>query len=54
MPAEMEKQLRAEAIKRRLTGKKKDAYVYGTMRKTGWKPGMNTDLKKVDNGKQHP
>jgi hypothetical protein len=38
MPAKMEKELRQEALKRGLTGKRKNAYVYGTMRKTGWKP----------------
>lgn len=36
MPQKMEKNLRQEALKRGLRGKRKDAYVYGTMRKTGW------------------
>lgn len=39
MPAQLEKKLKLEAMKRRLTGERKDAFVYGTMRKTGWKPG---------------
>jgi hypothetical protein len=45
MPAEMEKRLRQEALKRRI--KNKDAYVYGTMRKTGWTPSRekSTDGK---------
>ena len=36
MPAALEKKLKAEAKKKGI--KNKDAYVYGTMRKTGWKP----------------
>lgn len=38
MPKKLERELVKEAIKKRLTGEKKDAYVYGTLRKTGWKP----------------
>jgi hypothetical protein len=38
MPPGMEKKLKREAKKRGLTGKRKGAFVYGTMRKTGWKP----------------
>lgn len=38
MPKEMEKKLRAKGRKKGLSGKRLDAYVYGTMRKTGWKP----------------
>ncbi|MHC1627737.1 MAG: hypothetical protein ACXQTI_02765 [Candidatus Nezhaarchaeales archaeon] len=34
----MEKRLEAEANKKGLTGKRKNAYVYGTMRKAGWEP----------------
>lgn len=34
----MEKQLKKQATKKGLTGERKNAYVYGTMRKTGWKP----------------
>ena len=39
MPKKLEKKLAAEAAKKGLTGARKDAYVYGTMRKTGWSPG---------------
>jgi hypothetical protein len=39
MPKEMENKLKAEAKKKGLKGDKADAYIYGTMRKTGWKPG---------------
>lgn len=38
MPKEFEKRLREEAKKKGLHGSKQDEYVYGTMRKAGWKP----------------
>lgn len=38
MPAELERKLKTRARKMGLTGKRADAYTYGTMRKTGWKP----------------
>jgi len=38
MPKKMERELKAEAKKKGLTGKRADAYVYGTMRKQGWAP----------------
>ncbi len=38
MPEAMERALQAQAAKRGYTGKRKNAFVYGTMRKTGWKP----------------
>lgn len=38
MPKEMEKKLKAEAKAKGLKGDRADAYVYGTMRKTGWVP----------------
>lgn len=38
MPKKLEKELKAEAAKKGLTGKRAGAYVYGTLRKTGWKP----------------
>jgi len=40
MPKAMEKALKREAEKKGLTGERKDAYIYGTMRKAGWKPGQ--------------
>jgi hypothetical protein len=36
MPKALERKLKAEARKKGLKGKKANAYVYGTMRKTGW------------------
>lgn len=38
MPEELERKLRQLAIKKRLSGERKDRYIYGTMRKTGWTP----------------
>ena len=38
MPKKMEAALKREARKKGITGKREDAYVYGAMRKTGWKP----------------
>jgi len=38
MPKKLEKALKSQAKKKGLSGEKADAYVYGTMRKTGWKP----------------
>lgn len=38
MPKKMEQKLVREAIAKGLKGKRKNAFVYGTMRKTGWKP----------------
>lgn len=38
MPKKLEKELEHQADKKGLKGARKDAYVYGTMRKTGWKP----------------
>lgn len=38
MPKELERKLRKEAEDKGLSGDRADAYVYGTLRKTGWKP----------------
>lgn len=38
MPKALEKKLKAKARKKGLKGKRADAYVYGTMRNTGWEP----------------
>ncbi len=43
MPKEMEERLKKQARKKGLSGKKAAAYVYGTMRKTGWKPPRERD-----------
>jgi hypothetical protein len=46
MPKEMEKQLKREARRKGLTGSKANAYVYGTMRKTGWTPSTQKKTRK--------
>ena len=38
MPKALENQLKKQASAQGLKGEHKDAYVYGTLRKTGWKP----------------
>lgn len=38
MPVALERKLKAQAKKKGMSKKKAAAYVYGTMRKTGWKP----------------
>jgi len=38
MPKKLERKLKAEAKKKGLRGSRADAYVYGTLRKTGWTP----------------
>jgi hypothetical protein len=38
MPKALEDKLKREAAKKGLSKKRTGAYVYGTMRKEGWKP----------------
>jgi hypothetical protein len=38
MPKALEKQLKKQAKVKGLSGERLNAYVYGTMRETGWKP----------------
>ena len=38
MPKELEAKLKREARRKGLKGERADRYVYGTLRKTGWKP----------------
>jgi len=38
MPKKLHDKLKREAKKKGLRGERADAYVYGTMRKTGWTP----------------
>ena len=38
MPRALEKKLKAQGRKKGFTGERLDRYVYGTLRKTGWKP----------------
>ena len=45
MPKKLERALKAEAKKKGLKGERADAYVYGTMRKTGWVPSTQKHKK---------
>lgn len=38
MPKKLEAELKREGRKRGYRGKRLDAYVYGSLRKAGWKP----------------
>lgn len=38
MPKKLEKKLRAEAVRKGLTGTRANAYVFGSLRRTGWRP----------------
>ncbi len=46
MPVEMERKLRSEARRKGMSGKEADAFVYGTMRKQGWKPSTKKGTSK--------
>ena len=47
MPEAMERTLKAKARKMGLSKKRAGAYVYGTMRKTGWTPKGNKALHRM-------
>jgi hypothetical protein len=38
MPKKLEEALKKQASKKHLKGKRKLSYIYGALRKTGWKP----------------
>ena len=38
MPKKLEAQLKRQAAKKGLKGERRRAYIYGAMRKAGWKP----------------
>lgn len=41
MPLALERKLKSKAKSRGLKGERADAYVYGTLRKTGWTPHIS-------------
>ena len=45
MPEMMEKELKKEVASKDWSEEKKNAYIYGTMRKTGWKPSKGKKKK---------
>lgn len=46
MPKAMERKLKRQARKKGLKGKRANAYVYGTLRRTGWKPSTQKKHKR--------
>ena len=46
MPKAMERKLKRQAKKKGLKGKRANAYIYGTMRKTGWVPSTQKKRKR--------
>lgn len=52
MPKVLERKLKAEAKKRGYSKERADAYVYGSLRKTGWKPGKSTKKKTTSKDKK--
>ena len=46
MPKALEQKLKRQAKKRGYSEKRADAYVYGTLRNTGWKPSQPGYKKK--------
>lgn len=46
MPKELEKKLKAKARKMGLSKNRAGAYIYGTLRKTGWKPSKSGGILK--------
>ena len=47
MPAEMERRLKAEVRGKNWSKERKNAYIYGTMRKTGWVPSTQKIAEKA-------
>jgi hypothetical protein len=47
MPAALERKLKRQVAGKNISEERKDAYVYGTLRKTGWKPSR--EKKKTKN-----
>lgn len=46
MPKALEKKLRQQGRKKGFKGERLDRYVYGALRKTGWKPKKKKRKKK--------
>jgi len=46
MPEALERKLKAQARKKGYTGEHANAYVYGTLRKTGWTPSHQKKKRK--------
>ena len=53
MPKALERKLKTEARKKGFKGKRANAYVYGTLRKTGWKPKRSKMKVSIHRGKKY-
>jgi len=51
MPKALERELKQKAASKGISGDRADAYVYGTLRKTGWKPKREEQAKAISKGK---
>ena len=47
MPKKLERELKRRAASKGLTGKRAAAYVYGSLRETGWKPKRERRARKA-------
>lgn len=47
MSKALEQKLMRRATSKGLSGERKDAYVYGTMRKTGWVPSREKKMRRA-------
>lgn len=54
MPKALENQLKRQATAEGLEGDRKDAYVYGTLRKTGWTPERERRAKHMVKALRQP
>jgi hypothetical protein len=45
MPKELENRLKQKVSNKNWSEEKKNAYIYGTLRKTGWKPSTQKAFK---------
>jgi len=45
MPKELENKLKQQVSNKNWSEEKKNAYIYGTLRKTGWKPSTQKAFK---------
>ncbi len=48
MPVALERKLKAKVADKKMSKESKDAYVYGTLRKTGWKPEREKKMSNTD------
>jgi hypothetical protein len=52
MPKALERKLKVQARKKGFSGKRVGAYIYGTLRKTGWTPSKKSKKRAGKKGKR--